>query len=434
MKFQTNVIVIDDKHSEVEGIIEGYRNDGAGCLFYNAHLVDGDEHPDKPYSDVRIVFLDVYYTDNTTDYDPELCSGWIDSIVNKKSFYVLVIWSKDTDHTTEIMEELAKIEKTPFIVIERNKSKYIVEGVFDFEKLVNDINSQIGDVKVIEELEHWKESIILSSNIVLGHLSNNLDQSRLIKRLQKIIIGHGGKSISQSDDNHLKRESLYDAMDKVLISNSKSVRPIDEISQENIDNLYNIPENITADIDTVLNSWFHFNLYSSPLKQNRVIQGTLASYKSNFLESMFTIQNDDNIKSCFKIQIDASQDGDNNTSIQNVCLLLSRPCDIAQLKTGNNVKLLSGIMINNPQRKANLRKDIKTSTKFDSLLLLDHINITEECIDSCLVFDYRYAFSIPIDIYLNKFDFFKIVNKEILSEVQVSYSSYTSRLGITQII
>src|SRR5690606_37051745 len=101
----------------------------------------------------------------------------------------------------------------------------------------------------------WKKSILNSSNIVIGHLSNNTDGDTLRKKLQKIIIGHGGEHLLSSDKESLKREVLFDALDNILSSNSKITRPNQVVSQTNKENLYNIPTFPTTDIDSKLNSW-----------------------------------------------------------------------------------------------------------------------------------------------------------------------------------
>ena len=70
----------------------------------------------------------------------------------------------------------------------------------------------------------------------------------------------------------------------------------------------------------------------------------------------------------------------------------------------------------------------------DSTKVYDHLQLNNEDNDVALVFDFRYIFSVPEKIFIEKFNNLKVFNKELLSEMQVEYSSYSSRLGITQII
>ncbi|WP_298421131.1 hypothetical protein [uncultured Kordia sp.] len=113
-------------------------------------------------------------------------------------------------------------------------------------------------------------------------------------------------------------------------------------------------------------------------------------------------------------------------------MIISRPCDIAQNKYGRNLKLLGGLLILNPIRKKNKLKG-KNAMPL-SLKIFDHLYLDEERNDCTLIFDFRYAFSLPPNVFHERFNKMKIFNKELLSEIQVEYSSYSNRLGITQII
>lgn len=54
--------------------------------------------------------------------------------------------------------------------------------------------------------------------------------------------------------------------------------------------------------------------------------------------------------------------------------------------------------------------------------------------DLTLIFDLRYCFSIPVSIYKKSFDNKKMLNRELLSDIQVTYGNYVSQLGYTKII
>lgn len=83
--------------------------------------------------------------------------------------------------------------------------------------------------------------------------------------------------------------------------------------------------------------------------------------------------------------------------------------------------------------KTVIKKDIKLKQKHDSIILLDHLYFNHVDNDVALIFDLRYSFSLPERIFLSKFENIKLLNKELLSEIQVTYSSYCSRLGFTKV-
>lgn len=434
LSFEPRVAVIDDKIDEVNGILEQYRNEGVGIKYFNAHLSSPDPKPTIHYSDLNLIFLDVHFTDNTTDYDPTHCAAWIDSLLPENSFYILILWSKETDKKDEILEELRKIKKEPFLFFAEQKTDFQTDSGWDFQKLDESINSKLAEYPELLELSNWKKNATHSSNLVIGHLTKNIAPTDLKKKLQKIILGHGGKSLLSSEDDNFKRETLFEALDSVLISNTKGLVPFEDISDTNSKDLYKIPETIQSDVDSKLNSWFHFKLHKEPLNQTQIRPGIIAKYTDDELLKYYGIFEDDLVQDYLKHQLAALKVEGNTTELIDIVLLLSRPCDISQNKYGRNLKLISGVLVSNPIRKENPRKDLKTGTKYDSIKLFDHLQLSEKENDVALVFDYRYAFSVPKELFVDKFENVKVFNKELLSEIQVEYGSYSSRLGITQII
>lgn len=428
LSFEPNIIFIDDKKEEVIDLVDLYRQEGIGCKFYNADISIGDHKPVQPYSDVNLIFLDLYYK---KEFDVELCTGWIESLIPVNSFYVLVIWSKDTQHRSEVEEDLINLNRKPYIIFEFQKGEGYKnpDNTWDFVKLYCDIEDKVRESYALEELGLWKKSITNSSNTIIGHLAKDLLTSDLLtKKLQKIVIGHGGTIYISPDNQEQKREVLFDALDNILISNSKISRIMKNISKHNSENLYNINAGIESDIDTKLNSWFHFKLHKDPIDQEKIQIGLISKFNNKFLKNTYSLLNDSIVTSYLSHQIDAKK------MLTEVVLLISRPCDIAQKKYGKNFKLISGVIIKNPIRKENPKKEIRTGQKVDSIKLYDHLSFSDEDNDNALIFDFRYVFSVPEDTFFKKFINMKIFNKELLSEMQVEYSAYSSRLGITQII
>lgn len=424
MKYlEPNIIVVDDKIDEIQGIIKHYNDLGLGCKYFNSDLIDGDNRPEKEYSDVNLFFLDLYYSDNP--FDAELCANWVQSIIPEKSFYILIIWTKDSAKAEAVLAELSKVNRSPFIFLIKSKIDYVTNSYekYNFTQLFENINTELEKVSSLEEIQLWKKNVKLSSNKVIGNLTKTTDPDSFNNKLKKIIVSHGGKAIIDETNNKRKRSILFDALDSVLISN-KSDFP-DEISEINNQNLYNLNDIKEPIIDTELNSWFHFKIDNN-LSNELIYPGIISEFKENDWKTMYSIHDDAIVKDYISLQT-----GD-NLSITSIVLLISRPCDIAQNKYGKNLKLLSGLMITNPIR--NTKNKFKgKDTKPDSIKIYDHLHLNDDKNDVTLLFDFRYNFSVPEEIFKTQFDNIKIFNKELLSEMQVEYSNYSSRLGITQI-
>lgn len=426
MKYlEPSVVIIDDHREEIQDILEYYRESGVGCKLFNPDYVEGDDMPEIPFSDVNLVFLDLFYSGR---FDAEQCANWVRSIIKDKSFYILILWTKDVSKAEQVLELLTIHNRTPFIQLIKSKTDYPIEGEdkkYNFSKLLEEIDAEIDATPALEEIQLWKKSVKSSTNEVIGNITKN--QDAIVGKLKKIIIAHGGTSIKANTNNNKKRTILFDALDTVLISNTK-MHLNTGISELNISSLYNLEGVPSPIIDKELNSWFHFKLQKE-LLPDLIYPGMISKFRDNDWKKMYSIHDDLNIMSFI-----SRQKGD-NLSIESIVLLLSRPCDIAQNKYGKNLKLLSGLKIVNPVRKNNARQDFqKGSSNIDSVKIFDHLYFSQEESDVTLLFDFRYNFSVPEDIFKSEFDNLRVFNKELLSEMQVEYSSYSSRLGITQVI
>src|SRR5690554_2042194 len=124
LSFEPNIFFIDDKRNEVEEIIKIYRDKGFGVKFYNADPIEGDFVPkSETFSDAVLVFLDIYFTSERI-LDEEKCAEWVSGIVNESSFFILVIWSQDTDEADKVIDKIKENKRYPFVKIIKQKSDY----------------------------------------------------------------------------------------------------------------------------------------------------------------------------------------------------------------------------------------------------------------------------------------------------------------------
>lgn len=431
--FEPNIIVVDDRKDEVQGILDQYLSQGFGCKFYNADYINGDANPDIPYSDVNLIFLDLLYSNR--DFDAEQCSNWIRTLIPEKAFYVLIIWTKDPSHAQDVMIELEKdsINRLPFKLLVKNKVDFPTdsESKFDYSKLFLEIDEEMKKIPSLNEIGIWKKSIKGASNIVVGNLIKKSNPDLFNAKLQKIIIAHGGTSILDSQDFTYKRRILFDALDQVVISNTRGFIQVEEINQINKDQLYSLSSASSAETDKELNSWFHFKLQND-IPINSILPGLICENKHSLFKKIYSITDDPKLYNRFEKQVSEG------VEMKDIAIVLTRPCDIAQGKFGKNIKLVSGVLLKKPSRISTGKKkgdiDFNGGSLPDSTKFFDHLHLNSIDNDIAIIFDFRYVYSVPEKIFIDKFENLKIFNKELLSEMQVEYSSYSSRLGITQII
>ena len=243
-------------------------------------------------------------------------------------------------------------------------------------------------------------------------------------KLQKIITWHGGEIISQAEDSQRKRSTLFEALNNVLISNAPQYDSEVEISEKNETNLYKASDGRSAQIDNQLNSWFHFTLKND--LDGKIAPGIIAINDNADMQKYYSIKDDSDLNKCLIDQFKSEQ-----TVIKDIALNITRPCDYAQNKYGKNLKLLSGLLIIKPVRndKQALKKNGKER---DCFFILDHLYLNKENQDVTIIFDFRYSFSIPETTFKDTMQNIKMLNKELLSEIQIKYGSYCSQLGYTK--
>ena len=213
-----------------------------------------------------------------------------------------------------------------------------------------------------------------------------------------------------------------------LLSNIPQFDANFEISDENKKGLYDLSSITSNTIDRKLNSWFHFSLRSD--LEGKTLPGIIAKNKSSLLKQLYSITDDEIVRELISPQVSSA-----GTIIEDIVLNITRPCDYSQNKYGKNLKLLSGIIIRHPLRKNNEKRDIKLNDKkYKCILKFDHLYHNDIDDDLTLIFDLRYCFSIPVSIYKKSFDNKKMLNRELLSDIQVTYGNYVSQLGYTKII
>ncbi|CCZ80415.1 hypothetical protein [Odoribacter laneus] len=420
--FEPNVVIVDDKKNEVQGLIDYYQQKSVGCKYFNADLYNGDLRPDKTMSDVMLLYLDLFYSGR--EFDPELCTSWVRTIIPPGSFYILVLWTKDISLKTPVIEKLREFNLNPYILITESKEKYIIPQKYDYSSLIKSINEQLEEVSPLEEILIWKNVLKKTANIVLGTLIAD-NSEEFTAKLKKIIIGQGGKNIKDSDDPVRKRSVLFEALNSVLASNIPQHDSEYDISEKNKKNLYNLSEPTTVSIDRKLNSWFHFTL-KNDLK-GKTYPGIIAKNTCSLLKNFYSIKDDEIVEKVIAHQLV------DTVVIEDIVLNITRPCDYAQNKFGKNLKLLSGIVLKKPVRKENAKKEAKLNRDYDCILILDHLFHDETDDDLTYIFDMRYSFSLPESVFLKKFENIKMFNKELFSEIQVAYGSYVNRPGHTNI-
>jgi len=162
------VAIIDNNENEIQSIRVMLNELEIGNKFFEVDYTEPD-FPTKPLNTVKLVFLDLYYSDVSSDWDPYACTDWLKAVVPKDAKYILVVWSNDGYRTEELIDVMKETETPlPYFVETSPKSKYQDgDNTYDIERLLADLNTDLEkNVKIISN-EYYGQIIAVEKENVL---------------------------------------------------------------------------------------------------------------------------------------------------------------------------------------------------------------------------------------------------------------------------
>lgn len=130
------VVMLDDIEKEILSIQAVLKIKEIDCEFIKLDIT-GDSSGLREIPNVRLIFLDLHY-DNR--FDSELCVEYISRILPEEKQYYLVIWTKDPDRGSEVIEKLKQYNLMPVDHVIKHKHKYWEkDSEFNANKLLDEI-------------------------------------------------------------------------------------------------------------------------------------------------------------------------------------------------------------------------------------------------------------------------------------------------------
>lgn len=186
MEYGPVIAVVDDNKAEVQGILDYLLSQNIGCRYFDANI-DQNNYPEEQIKSVELVFLDLYYS---SAFDPYQCAQWVDEIVPENQQYELVVWSRDSHRTEELLMVLREINKYPRYCITKQKGiEY--ESSKGVQNLLDEIEKEIKEIKEIKKDEFYAEIIDLEKDfVVLNCLIDEQTNFFQIRKFEKTPLSH----------------------------------------------------------------------------------------------------------------------------------------------------------------------------------------------------------------------------------------------------
>lgn len=429
-----NVLIIDDKHHEVESLEIELKKQDIGVLYLTPEQALEE---DCVLKQKDLLFLD-FMLDDFEDKFKSIMSSKIRPLLKKhfsKKFpYGIVIWSKHEDKINSFLERLHKDTfedreyDAPLFVIVLDKNHYLEIG--NFQNVISDIEQKLRQSPAASFFYNWNSGISsafyasVSDIYSLAADYKNHDEE-IRKILYKLAISQTEipkKELEKYIQENRLTDDAYKTMDEILCSN---LRLSDRSSY---DNLFlsaiqgEEPFEEKIKIASRLNTKLFINEISPSM--TNVVPGNVYE----ILDSTSMLKLDDVPRKCKLIAIE-----------------LSPPCDVVNKKKNN--RLVGGFMLPAPSNETDYINKFKGhysekdqvykpgtySNAYYYVLHAMHLP-KDENKAYAMIFDFRY-FSSVSDADLHNSSKYKLLFKaksNLFADILQKFSSHGARLGLAE--
>ena len=230
------VVVIDDKADEALPLVKVISKDRISVTYFTGTK---EELPEQPFSDVRLVFLDIMLegaegTDDKTKLS--IAIGVIKRIIHKDNGpFILAVWTKHKE-LIEKMEKRLKEEKYQPIVTDLQKYEFKDDKTgnynYNFLQIEKKIKEKLKNLSVFEIFLLWENMVHRSASSVVNEFSrfvkfNDSWNGELKNIFYKLAEAQAGKTLDTNSSQEVLKNALFtfdgifiDTLEKNLHSNS----------------------------------------------------------------------------------------------------------------------------------------------------------------------------------------------------------------------
>lgn len=250
------VLIIDDEINEVLPLLNILSRNGVPYAYFDGGM---DSIPEKPFTGVRLVILDIDLKDRTSGQNDKgkasSLAAYLDQLMTiQDSFYVILFWTKHEEIIKETNDYLATINGAPLFFLNMEKpalSKITIDYVKDhfFDNLNNE---------AFEFLVNWENFLTQNTSIFTNKLSRIAKQDSMENRRDwtdsiKSILGKMACSyIGKTDIRELSDGQAASCAMKILNQSFYESLSTDLSSKISLTKAPNISLKTIADLNGIL--------------------------------------------------------------------------------------------------------------------------------------------------------------------------------------
>ncbi|MDI6735241.1 MAG: hypothetical protein QME42_03445 [bacterium] len=402
------VVVIDDDYKEVESLLKVLSKNKVPVMYFTGIL---EELPEQPFSDVRIIFLDI---ELGTEGQPEktkvsTTAGVIQKIIgNRSNPYLIIAWTK-YDKLLNGIRKLLK-DNPPLLMLNLEKSKCKDEkGKYEIGKIEEKLKEELKKAGIFHLFIIWENFVHNSAGKIVNDFSSfySLDDNwnkNMCGVFHKLAKAYAGEQLPAGKVDELIKNALLAFNGTFLDTLENEIRNYIDIDKTLLpDDKGNIANDILAKVNSRL--LLIFDIPDMPVPGNIYFNIKAPEAK---IDELFNEKNIDTYQ----------QKDDLNKKVKAIFLEVSPSCDYTQNKWKLHRVLPGVIWPVDYQKKINQADYIYTSRLF---------KIDNEIYK--FVFDLRYLTSLSFDDLKDKRPEFRI-RHELLIDIQSKIAGHINRPGV----
>jgi hypothetical protein len=227
----TRIIIVDDDETEGKAIQDALTQLNLASLF--VHAKDRGALPVKPFTNARIVFLDLEFFPGSTERSrASTALSYLSTVVSENCFYVLVVWSShvgsllETEFKDLLSSHGSKLSPCiPPIFLAKSSCQNPSTGKFSGIKITNAIKKNFKTIKSYELFINWENTVSSTVTAFLSGLLNGEDQRELSRKIHALAWAYGGKKYRKNTAKNALltlNEALRGLLDSSVINEDYS--------------------------------------------------------------------------------------------------------------------------------------------------------------------------------------------------------------------
>ena len=452
-------VVIDNIEEEGEAIVDALQKVDVPVDFIRIGSSEGEisafKHPRE------LIFADLMLDDNISNLVPNISRliGIIQRIQPERTkYYGIVLWTKHKEYSNEFLKRIGNatarntmanqessdeeeeidtsviLDAAPLFVLCMDKTNYEIGGSWKFDRLLDDINTELQKSRIAYFSLAWRKLVNDSIENVLSDiygLSSNFENHE--ECLSYILRELSRNETGEKEDINLT-SGAYQVFDSLLNSELLSI-----VKNESLPDLSGITENpFGGDVKTLhrlsakLNSCFFIE--SNNLNTQEILPGNI--YRILDSNSPLVVPKEQ----VEEVPVDMG-DGifelENTYPRVNIAIELTPPCDHANKKIYS--RFVGGYVFDIPiggfKTSSKAKVKIYQCKKSDKCYPIYPIFVPGDKNVKCIVFDFRCLWTLT-DTEIKNEDKYKLWFKAkpgLFADVLQKFSSHASRLGLNDI-